>query len=196
MVHYHDHIVNFGSPNGLCLSITESKHITAVKRPWRQSNKHSPLSQMLKSNERMDKLAAARVDFMVRSMLLDSCLIQAIKTALGAVDDEDPMEDVESETDSDISTEPEDPGAGHTGVQDFDGVALNFRDSGLEDAVADADTHVPDADDHPHHHPPTPTLLDEDDDCGPIESGPLMNEVRFTSKKGTFHSSAFGQHNF
>ena len=31
MVHYHDHIKNFGSPNGLCLSITESKHIAVVK---------------------------------------------------------------------------------------------------------------------------------------------------------------------
>ena len=40
MVHYHDHIENFGSPNGLCSSITESKHITAVKCPWRRSNKH------------------------------------------------------------------------------------------------------------------------------------------------------------
>src|SRR5882762_8604125 len=40
MVHYYNHIKNFGSPNGLCSSITESKHVTTVKRPWRQSNKH------------------------------------------------------------------------------------------------------------------------------------------------------------
>lgn len=33
MVHYYDHIKNFGLPNGLCSSITESKHITTVKRP-------------------------------------------------------------------------------------------------------------------------------------------------------------------
>ena len=59
MVHYYDHIKNFGSPNGLCSSITESKHITAVKRPWRRSNKHIPLQQMLKTNERLDKIAAA-----------------------------------------------------------------------------------------------------------------------------------------
>ena len=59
MVHYHDHIKNFSVPNGLCSSITESKHITAVKRPWRRSNKHAALPQMLKSNERLNKLAAA-----------------------------------------------------------------------------------------------------------------------------------------
>jgi len=33
--HYRHHIENFGAPNGLCSSITESKHITAVKKPWR-----------------------------------------------------------------------------------------------------------------------------------------------------------------
>src|SRR5882762_6048563 len=48
MVHYYDHIKNFGSPNGLCSLITKSKHITAVKRPWHWSNKHIPLQQMLK----------------------------------------------------------------------------------------------------------------------------------------------------
>ena len=51
MVHYYDHIKNFGSPNGLCSLITESKHIAAVKRPWCQSNKHNALSQMLKINK-------------------------------------------------------------------------------------------------------------------------------------------------
>ena len=33
MVHYQQHIENFGAPNGLCSSITESKHIVAVKHP-------------------------------------------------------------------------------------------------------------------------------------------------------------------
>ena len=34
LVHYVHSIKLFGSPNGLCSSITESKHINAVKRPW------------------------------------------------------------------------------------------------------------------------------------------------------------------
>jgi hypothetical protein len=32
--HYHHQIEDFGAPGGLCLSITESCHITAIKRPW------------------------------------------------------------------------------------------------------------------------------------------------------------------
>lgn len=33
--HYHHLIQEFGAPNGICSSITESRHITAVKKPWR-----------------------------------------------------------------------------------------------------------------------------------------------------------------
>ncbi|GLB39957.1 hypothetical protein LshimejAT787_0704670 [Lyophyllum shimeji] len=69
LVHYRHLIQQFGAPNGLCSSITESKHIKAVKEPWRRSNRHQPLGQMLLTNQRMDKLAAARVDFEARGML-------------------------------------------------------------------------------------------------------------------------------
>jgi len=48
--HYHRHIENFGAPNGLCSSITESKHITAVKKPWRRSSRYEALKQMLTIN--------------------------------------------------------------------------------------------------------------------------------------------------
>jgi hypothetical protein len=69
MVHYPALIRLFGAPNGLCSSITESKHITAVKVPWRRSNRNQPLGQMLMTNQRSDKLAAARIDFTERGML-------------------------------------------------------------------------------------------------------------------------------
>ena len=36
--HYHKLIRWFGVPNGVCSSITESQHITAVKEPWHWSN--------------------------------------------------------------------------------------------------------------------------------------------------------------
>ncbi|KAH9975649.1 hypothetical protein BJV74DRAFT_862382 [Russula compacta] len=36
--HYRRNIQLFGAPNGLCSSITESKHIKAVKEPWRRSS--------------------------------------------------------------------------------------------------------------------------------------------------------------
>jgi hypothetical protein len=34
LFHYLQLIREFGAPNGLCSSITESKHIKAVKEPW------------------------------------------------------------------------------------------------------------------------------------------------------------------
>ncbi|KAF9238354.1 hypothetical protein BU15DRAFT_88408 [Melanogaster broomeanus] len=43
LTHYEALIRLFGAPNGLCTSITESKHITAVKKPWRRSSKYNAL---------------------------------------------------------------------------------------------------------------------------------------------------------
>ncbi|KLO04121.1 hypothetical protein SCHPADRAFT_841012, partial [Schizopora paradoxa] len=77
ITHYSIHIQLFGAPNGLCSSITESKHIKAVKKPWRRSNKFNALKQMLLINQRMDKLAAARCEFKRRGMLEASCIEQA-----------------------------------------------------------------------------------------------------------------------
>ncbi|KAI0072076.1 hypothetical protein K474DRAFT_1686802 [Panus rudis PR-1116 ss-1] len=57
--HYIRSIRLFGSPNGLCSSITESKHIPAVKRPWRRSSKNNPLIQIFNINTRLSKIAAA-----------------------------------------------------------------------------------------------------------------------------------------
>ncbi|KIM74365.1 hypothetical protein PILCRDRAFT_80156, partial [Piloderma croceum F 1598] len=64
----------FGAPNGLCSSMTESKHIKAVKEPWRRSNRFDALSQMLLTNQHLDKLAASRIDFAHRGMLQGTCL--------------------------------------------------------------------------------------------------------------------------
>jgi hypothetical protein len=57
-MHYIHSIILFGSPNGLCSSITESKHIKAVKEPWRCSSRFKALKQMLRIISRMDKLSA------------------------------------------------------------------------------------------------------------------------------------------
>ena len=69
MVHYRQHIENFGAPNGLCSSITESKHITAVKRLWRQSSCYNAINQIMLTNQRMEKLAAARIHFTLQGLL-------------------------------------------------------------------------------------------------------------------------------
>ncbi|KAI0371908.1 hypothetical protein BV20DRAFT_1065308, partial [Pilatotrama ljubarskyi] len=76
--HFELHIRNFGAPYGLCSSITESKHIKAVKEPWRRSNRYEAIGQMLLTNQRLDKLAAARTDFEARGMLQGTCLSAVI----------------------------------------------------------------------------------------------------------------------
>jgi hypothetical protein len=74
MVHYLDMIRLFGAPNGLCSSITEAKHIKAVKEPWRRSNHNKPLKQILLTNQRLDKLSAARIEFTRRGLLEEARL--------------------------------------------------------------------------------------------------------------------------
>ena len=95
MVHYVHLIQEFGAPNGICSSITESRHITAVKRPWRRSNHYEPLGQILLTNQRLDKLAAARVNFIARGMLPE----EQITTPSTGIIDED------GAVDGDISSE-------------------------------------------------------------------------------------------
>jgi hypothetical protein len=68
LTHYRRLIQLFGAPNGLCSSITENKHIKAVKEPWRRSNRHNALGQMLVTNQRLDRLAAARRYFATRGL--------------------------------------------------------------------------------------------------------------------------------
>ena len=69
LIHYLRSIRLFGSPNGLCLSIMESKHIKAVKEPWRQSSWHKAMLQMLKTIARLDKLAAVKSRFTQLGMM-------------------------------------------------------------------------------------------------------------------------------
>jgi len=65
-------IILFGSPNGLCSSITESKHIKAVKEPWRRSSRFRALIQMLQTITRLEKLAALRRRFLQEGLLRGS----------------------------------------------------------------------------------------------------------------------------
>ncbi|KAJ6632543.1 hypothetical protein B0H10DRAFT_1938138 [Mycena sp. CBHHK59/15] len=50
IVHYRSLIQAFAALNGLCSSIMESKHIKAVKKPYRHSSCNKPLSQILLTN--------------------------------------------------------------------------------------------------------------------------------------------------
>lgn len=69
IVHYKTLIQQFGAPNGLCLSITENRHITTVKEPWHRSNRNEALGQILLTNQRLDKLSVSRADFLSRGMI-------------------------------------------------------------------------------------------------------------------------------
>lgn len=72
LIHYLPSIRLFGSPNGLCSSITESKHIKAVKEPWRRSSRYKALIQMLRTLCRLDKMAALRGIFAIQGMMAGS----------------------------------------------------------------------------------------------------------------------------
>jgi hypothetical protein len=81
LTHYADNIRLFGAPNGLCSSITEAKHIKAVKEPWRRTNRYRPLNQMLYINQRLDRLYAMRIDFTNQGMLEEA----GLRAALGNI---------------------------------------------------------------------------------------------------------------
>ena len=80
IVHYPALIRLFGAPNGFCSSITESKHIRAVKEPWRRSSRNDALFQMLTTNQRLNQLTAAHVDFTKRGMLNGTLMESALAT--------------------------------------------------------------------------------------------------------------------
>ncbi|KAG2134177.1 uncharacterized protein EDB93DRAFT_1242713 [Suillus bovinus] len=88
LTHYELLIRMFSTPNSLCLSITESKHIKAVKEPWRRSNRYNALRQMLLTNQRLDKTAASRVDFAAHGMLKGSCAFIENQSAISNGDSE------------------------------------------------------------------------------------------------------------
>jgi hypothetical protein len=69
LCHYIHSIHLFGSPNSLCSSITESKHIKAVKEPWRHSSRYNALPQMLETISHLEKLGAASRAFAQLGMM-------------------------------------------------------------------------------------------------------------------------------
>lgn len=108
LIHYTTLIREFGAPNGLCSSITELKHIKAVKEPWRRSNRFEALGQMLLTNQRIDKLNAARVDFRARGLLTRPLflppepLLPTIPEQNEADEEDDDGGDIDGEVDSEV----------------------------------------------------------------------------------------------
>jgi hypothetical protein len=79
--HYPQQICLFGAPNGLCSSITKSKHIPVVKKTFRCSNCCKALGQILLRNQQQDKIAVAHCDFESRGMLRGKVLTDACARA-------------------------------------------------------------------------------------------------------------------
>jgi hypothetical protein len=86
LFHFRSNIENYGSPNGLCTTLVESKHRKVIKEPWRRSSHHEPLPQMLKINTRLDQLKACAVAFRKRGQL-DESLMTWVLRATGQLDD-------------------------------------------------------------------------------------------------------------
>ena len=76
IVHYLFLIQEFDAPRGLCSSITELKHIKAIKEPWHHLSQFKALGQMLVTNHWLDKLAAACINFQAWGMLNSSIFNQ------------------------------------------------------------------------------------------------------------------------
>lgn len=98
LFHYRRMIEDFGAPGGLCSSITESRHVTAVNRPYRRSSRYKALGQMLLINQRLDKLTAMSADFVERGMLpgrhqANSSTLQGPERLRMPADDDDDDED-------------------------------------------------------------------------------------------------------
>jgi hypothetical protein len=97
MVHYRTLIEMFGVPNGLCSSITESRHIKAVKEPWRRSNRYEALGQMLLTNQRLDKLREARLVYLQGGMLDGPSVLEERGKDIAVVGGKDGEEEDESQ---------------------------------------------------------------------------------------------------
>ncbi|KAG2106172.1 uncharacterized protein F5147DRAFT_746322 [Suillus discolor] len=80
--HYALLIRLFGAPDGLCSSITKTKHIKAVKEPWRRSSRYHALGQMLVTNQCLDKLAASCINFKSHGMLNSTCLSETLQALM------------------------------------------------------------------------------------------------------------------
>ena len=114
LAHFYYAIQLFGSPNGLCSSITESKHIKAVKEPWRRSSRYRALIQMLQIMVRMDKMATLRRIFLRLGMLSGSTASYTAATKANG-DDEDIslMETIDTETPEDVEGDDSGPAPGN-----------------------------------------------------------------------------------
>ncbi|KAH9943733.1 hypothetical protein B0H21DRAFT_779671 [Amylocystis lapponica] len=150
--HYIENIRLFGSPNGICSSITESKHIRAVKEPWRCSSKNNPLLQILRTNQRLDKLAAARSNFSSRGMLIGLVVADALDIVPEDLDNESFLSQAIQDEEDEVGDVDGDPThtqfasalAGELDLPEFPELIQHFLYDQLyaTDNISSADVHI------------------------------------------------------
>lgn len=103
-MHYVQLIIQFGSPNGLCLSITESKHIKAMKEPWCWSSCFKALAQLLCYIIRMEKMGALWCQLQPRGLLVGSTAASFCKATVVSGPDSDNKGSNFSDSDDNLDT--------------------------------------------------------------------------------------------
>ncbi len=116
-------------------SITESKHIDAVKKPWRRTNHFEELKQMLLINQRMDKLASFRARLFGEGLLNVPLVPEGTEPI--AMDSDSDTGGLALDSGSDNSaSESEDDGSG-SATQESD-VHLRLDNSGTDKTYIEA----------------------------------------------------------
>ena len=122
-------------------------------------------------------------------MFVDSCLAQAIKDTSSS---EDPMDEDNNDSDETNSESSDDeipiPDSYYTSTQNLNphvhSLNSNSNDSN-EGPVNNTHQRILGLDsNHAQQLLLAPPDNEEDDDCGPVKLGPIMNEVRLVAKKG------------
>ena len=128
-MHFIQMIWAFSAPNGLCLSITESKHIKVGKKPYRRSSCYEALGQILLINQRVDKPAASQVTTYIYNAISLIHYYTAHGTARDAGENpEDEMEDGGGDRDGDGDGDREERDGSREGAGSHNIELLNNED--------------------------------------------------------------------
>jgi hypothetical protein len=142
LTHYVRGIRLFGALNGLCSSMTESKHIDAVKKPWRHSNRNAPIVQMMLRISRLEKLAGLKT-YLASLQLTWGTTSQFMQDWMASGDERSNDDEARPRVESNSSSDTDSVGVSSTnsvGVSNADSVGRTHIPLAEEDdAVADED---------------------------------------------------------
>jgi hypothetical protein len=191
IIHYRPLIESFGSPNGLCSSITESKHIKAVKEPWRRSNKYKALSQMLATNQRLEKLASIRAELNSKNMLDYNTVMAEISALQLLTEAVSGVEEDQSVNATNQSISDTDQSIGRASVSTPDAEAHHHDDDQLVSSFPSTllvedpdDEYMRDAVDSQAHFEAEGSGDGVEDESGPVDGTRLDAHAELARKRG------------